>query len=194
MYGALHVHVSFFVLKFYVPQEYDWEMISAHFHVCKFCIFGGIAVQILGQKSARSSAIMQRRTYYMHSTVYNVYMYVCTCTRMYCMVYYMYSVYTRPYAEPDSSDMCNNCLLDLAIVVTYCGWMRAEHVVAQLTCVWQSDITHAQFQSNILRRATRPARCVSMQIHSQKRARIGRLPRTLRYQVAITIARFALQW
>ena len=123
MYGALHVHVSFFVLKFYVPQEYDWEMISAHFHVCKFCIFGGIAVQILGQKSARSSAIMQRRTYYMHSTVYNVYMYmyVCTCTRMYCMVYYMYSEYTRPYAEPDSSDMCNNCLLDLAIVVTYCG-------------------------------------------------------------------------
>ena len=102
MYGALHVHVSFFVLKFYVPQEYDWEMISAHFHVCKFCIFGGIAVQILGQKSARSSAIMQRRTYYMHSTVYNVYMYVCTCTctRMYCMVYCMYSVYTRPYAEP----------------------------------------------------------------------------------------------
>ena len=88
MYGALHVHVSFFVLKFYVPQEYDWEMISAHFHVCKFCIFGGIAVQILGQKSARSSAIMQRRTYmyYMHSTVYNVYMmcvHVHVCTVLY---------------------------------------------------------------------------------------------------------------
>ena len=163
-------------------------MISAYFHVCKFCIFGDIAVQILGEKSARSSAIMQRRTCTVLCIMY-MYMYMYTYVH-YCMVYCMYSVYTRPYAEPKVI----HCLLDLAIVVLYCGGMRAEHVVAQLTCVWQSDITHAQFQSNALRTATRPARCVSMHIPSQKRARIGRLPGTSRYQVAITITRFALQW